>query len=39
MELVARAGETSQTHPLEAMMDLQVRKAHLYFFAFIAARG
>ena len=36
VELVARAGETSQTHSLEAMMDLQMRKAHLYFLALIA---
>ncbi len=36
VELVARAGETSQTHSLEAMMDLQMRKAHLYFLARIA---
>jgi hypothetical protein len=36
VELVARAGETPQTHSLEAMMDLQVCKAHLYFLALIA---
>ena len=31
VELVASASETSQAHSLEAMMDLQVREAHLYF--------
>ena len=36
VELVARAGETPQTHALEAMMGLQVRKAHLHFLALIA---
>jgi len=29
VELVARAGEAAQTHALEAMVGLQVRKAHL----------
>ena len=33
MKLVAGAGETAQAHTLEAMLDLQVRKTHLYFFA------
>ena len=32
----SRASETSQTHSLEAMMDLQVGEAHLYFLALIA---
>ena len=36
VELVARAGEPSQTHALEAMVNLQVREAHLYFLALIA---
>jgi hypothetical protein len=36
VELVARAGKAPQTHALEAMMDLQVRKAHLDFLALIA---
>jgi hypothetical protein len=31
VELVARAGEPSQTHALKAMVNLQVREAHLYF--------
>ena len=35
-ELVARAGEASQSHALEAMLDLQVGKAHLHFLALIA---
>ena len=35
MELITRAGQASQTHAFEAMMDLQVRKAHLYFLALI----
>jgi hypothetical protein len=29
VELVARTGEAPQTHPLKAMVGLQVRKAHL----------
>ena len=36
VELVARAGEPSQTHALKAMVNLQVREAHLYFLALIA---
>jgi hypothetical protein len=36
VELVARSGKAPQTHALEAMMDLQVRKAHLDFLALIA---
>ena len=35
-ELVARAAEASQSHTLEAMLDLQVSKAHLHFLAIIA---
>lgn len=35
VELVASASETSQAHSLEAMMDLQVREAHLYFLTLI----
>ena len=30
MELVARAGETAQPQSLEAVVGLQVRKAHLH---------
>jgi hypothetical protein len=33
VELVAGAGETTKAHPLEAMLDLQVCKTHLYLFA------
>ena len=29
MEPVAGAGETAKAHPLEAMLDLQVRKTHI----------
>lgn len=36
VELVASASETSQAHSLEAMMDLQVREAHLYFLTLMA---
>jgi hypothetical protein len=36
VELVARAGETSQSHAFEAMVDLQVGKAHRDFLALIA---
>ena len=36
VELVARAGEAAQTHALEAMVGLQVGKAHLDFLALIA---
>ena len=36
MELVACAGKASQAHPLEAMMGLQVRKAHLDPLSLIA---
>ena len=36
MELVACAGKTSQAHPLEAMMGLQMREAHLDALSFIA---
>jgi hypothetical protein len=32
MKLVARAGETTKTHTLKAMLDLQVCKTHLNFF-------
>ena len=35
MEFVACAGKTSQTHPLEAVMGLQVREAHLDALSFI----
>jgi hypothetical protein len=35
VELVARAGKPSQTHALKAMVNLQVRKAHLPFLALI----
>ena len=33
MKFVAGAGETAKAHTLKAMLDLQVRKTHLYFFA------
>ena len=36
MELVACTGEAAQAHALEAVMGLQVRKAHLDLFALIA---
>ena len=36
MEFVACAGKPSQAHPLEAVMDLQVREAHLDALSFIA---
>ena len=36
MELVASAGETAKAHALKAMLDLQVRKTHLYLLARIA---
>ena len=36
MELVACTGEAAQAHSLEAVMGLQVRKAHLDLFALIA---
>ena len=36
VELVARAGEPSQTHALKAMVNLQVREAHLYFLTLMA---
>ena len=36
VELVAGAGETPKTHALKAMVNLQVREAHLYFLALIA---
>ena len=36
VELVARTGEAPQTHSLEAMVNLQMGKTHLHFFALIA---
>jgi hypothetical protein len=36
VEFVARAGETPQTHALEAMVGLEVRKAHLDLLALVA---
>src|SRR5262252_4539341 len=36
MELVARAGEATETHALKAMMGLQVRKPHLDPLSLIA---
>ena len=33
VEFVARSGETAQAHSLEAVVGLQVRKAHLNLFA------
>src|SRR5271168_2199728 len=35
-ELIARAGKTAQPHTLEAVVDLQVGKAHLDAFALVA---
>ena len=35
MELVARAGESPQAHSLEAVMGLQMCKAHLNLFALV----
>ena len=35
VKLVAGAGETPRTHALEAMVDLEVREAHLHFLALI----
>ncbi len=39
VELVAGAGETSQSHALEAMVGLQVRKSHLDLLALISRFG
>jgi hypothetical protein len=39
VELVACAGEAAQTHSLEAVMGLQVRKAHLDLLALVAGFG
>jgi hypothetical protein len=36
MKLVAGASEAAKAHTLKAVLDLQVRKTHLYFFARIA---
>lgn len=36
MKLVAGTGETTKAHTLKAMLDLQMCKTHLYFFARIA---
>ena len=36
MELVACAGKPSEAHPVEAVMGLQVREAHLDALSFIA---
>jgi hypothetical protein len=35
VELVAGAGETPKTHAFEAMVNLEVREAHLNFLALI----
>jgi hypothetical protein len=35
-ELIARAGKTSKPHALEAVLNLQVGKAHLDAFALVA---
>ena len=35
-ELVARAGKTAQPHALEAVVNLQMGKAHLDAFALVA---
>jgi hypothetical protein len=39
VELVTRAGEAAQSHPLEAVMGFQVGNAHLHLLAFIAGFG
>jgi hypothetical protein len=36
VELVASTAEATQAHALEAMLNLQVGKAHLHFLALIA---
>ena len=36
IEFVTCAGEAAQVHPLEAVMGLQVREAHLDALSFIA---
>ena len=36
LELITRTCEPSQSHPFEAMMDLEVRKPHLDLLALIA---
>jgi hypothetical protein len=36
MKFVAGAGEAAKAHTLEAMLNLQVCKTHLYFLARIA---
>jgi len=36
VELAACTGEAPQAHALEAMVDLQVGKAHLHLFALVA---
>ena len=36
MELISGAAEPSQAHSLEAVMGLQVRKAHLNLFVLVA---
>lgn len=36
VELVAGAGEPTQAHALEAVMGLQMRKAHLDLLALVA---
>jgi hypothetical protein len=39
VELVAGTGETAQTQSLEAVMGLQVRKAHLEALSFVTRPG
>ena len=39
MELIACAGEAAQPHTLEAMVDLQVRKAHFNLLALVTGFG
>jgi hypothetical protein len=36
VEFVARAGQPPQTHALESMVGLEVRKAHLDLLALVA---
>ena len=39
MEFVARAGDSSEPHPLEAVVSFQVREAHLDALSFVARSG
>jgi hypothetical protein len=35
MKLVSGAGKPSEPHPLEAMVDFEMRKTHLYALALV----